>query len=95
MIDGILRLEPIPGRTAPNAPMLDSVRNLTYHGVLATCTDRPASLLGTLSPAEHSPRLMTRPLASLIRSTVHRGDSQLRLFGGPHWLPVSAGLFPD
>ena len=46
VIDGVLGLEQVPGRTAPNAPMLDAVRALTYHGVLSTCTDRPAALLG-------------------------------------------------
>ena len=29
-LDGVLGQEPVPGRTALNAPMLDSVRNLIY-----------------------------------------------------------------
>ncbi len=96
VIDGVLGLEPVPGRTAPNAPMLDSVRDLTYHGVLATCTDRPASLLGTHVTRGALASLMTRAAGIAdTESCDTAAIAEMHLYGGPHRVPVSARPFAD
>ncbi len=96
VIDGVLGLEPVPGRTAPNAPMLDSVRDLTYHGILATCTDRPASLLGTHVTRGALASLMTRAAGLAdTESCDTAAIAETHLYGGPHRVPVSARPFAD
>jgi hypothetical protein len=96
VIDGVLGLEQVPGRTAPNAPMLDAVRALTYHGVLSTCTDRPAALLGHRVSRGALASLMTR--AAGIAETEPcdtAAIAEMHLYGGPYRLPVITRPFVD
>jgi hypothetical protein len=96
VVDVVLALEPVPGIAAPNAPMLESVRALTYHGVLSTCTDRPAALLGQKVSRGSLASLMTRAAGLAETEPCDTAAiAELHLYGGPYRLPVSARPFLD
>ena len=96
VVDGVLTLEPVPGIAAPNAPMLESVRTLTYHGVLSTCTDRPAALLGHKVSRGSLASLMTRAAGLAEAEPCDTAAiAEMHLYGGPYWLPVSVRPFVD
>jgi hypothetical protein len=96
VVDGILALEPVPGIAAPNAPMLESVRSLTYHGVLSTCTDRPAALLGHKVSRGSLASLMTRAAGLAETEPCDTAAiAEMHLYGGPYRLPLSARPFVD